>query len=56
MINIRGIAIGNRYLNQNTLAIKKGQPKTKKDLDKKEVKSKWVAKACVVLATNQNKL
>ena len=33
-------------LSQN---IKKERPITKKDLGKKEVKSKWAAKACVVL-------
>ena len=34
---------------KNTLAVKKEWPRTKKGLDKKDVKSKWAAKACVVL-------
>ena len=39
----------NRYLNQKHPGCKKEQPRTKKGLDKKEMKSKWAAKACVVL-------
>ena len=31
------------------LAVKKEWPRTKKGLGKKEMKSKWAAKACVVL-------
>ena len=44
-------------LNQNTLAIKKrnGQ-ELKKGLDKKELKSKWAAKACVVLLLMEIKI
>ena len=34
---------------KNILAVKKEWPRTKKGLGKKEVKSKWAVKACVVL-------
>ena len=47
------------YLNQNTLGVKKERPRTKKKkkgLDKKEVKSKWAAKACVVLLLMEIKI
>ena len=36
-------------LTKNTRVVKKEQPRTILGLDKKEVKSEWVAKACVVL-------
>ena len=42
---------------KNTLAVKKGpeQPRIKKGLGKKGVKSKWEAKACAVLLLMETK-